>query len=451
MAGSSQAGNLTGMLGNLADSVGKMGEAGNQYVDTFRRLQAPDVDMNDSASLLNYADYARRNGYDEEAKQYMVLGASQQKAEGKKFYTDQLAVGSEKLRKLHAQRNVIASNPQADPSALAAIDAQITTVENTLNEAGASNIYGTATDGSIASQSAVTSLLAQEKSKVEQRNLLAQTLKNEQEIEDLIDQGRLIGSQFLPHVNYDEYKLRMAQAQTPSEKIRINKSYKVMSDGFVAARKEQNETIAGQQVRVIYRDMMEEGEGIFDDDLADFLQELPEADRSLLDSVVVSKALSDPEWIRGDPEAQREIVQKYFVEQYTQFYRDDFGKSFLKREGGKSLEKSDAIADYKPNMNPDYTAEEGGGKEQFEAWYENAVTQDPSFTREEARKMWDEENKLTSSGVKEVDYRAGIRQAGQADSGLRTGVNAVRGLLERGDREMTKYEEGIARRQAGNR
>jgi hypothetical protein len=81
MAGSSQASNLTGMLGNLANSVGRMGEAGLPYVDTFRRLQAPDVDMNDSASLLNYADYARRNGYDDEAKQYMALALRQKETE----------------------------------------------------------------------------------------------------------------------------------------------------------------------------------------------------------------------------------------------------------------------------------------------------------------------------------------------------------------------------------
>jgi hypothetical protein len=448
----SQAANLSGLLSDIGGTLGKMGEPGQQYVDTFRRLQAPDVDMNDADSLLNYANYARRNGYDEEAKQYMVLGAQQQKVEGKKSYTDQLAVGSEKLRKLHAQRNVVVSNPQADPSALAAIDAQITTIENTLNESGASNIYGTATDGAIASQSAVTSILAQEKAALEQRNLLAQTQKNEQEVQALIDEGRTIGAKFLPHVDYAEYTRRMGQAQTNQEKIRINKSYKAMNDGFAAAKKEQNENIAGQQVRVIYRDMKNEGKGaINDDDLTDFLQELPEEDRNLLDSVVVSKALSDPQWINGDPETQRKVVEKYFVEQYTRFYRDDFGGSLGEREAGKALESSDAIADYAPGMNPDLSAEQGGGMEAFESFYENAVLTDPTFTREEAREMWDEEHKRPPSGIKEVDYRAGLQQASQADSGLRTGVNAVRSLLEEGDRRMSKYEEGIARRQAGNR
>ena len=77
----SQAANLSGMLTSIGDTLGSMGDVGNQYVDTFRRLQAPEADMNDSASLLAYADWARRNGYDDEAKQYMALGYRQKEKE----------------------------------------------------------------------------------------------------------------------------------------------------------------------------------------------------------------------------------------------------------------------------------------------------------------------------------------------------------------------------------
>ena len=54
--------------------------------------------MNDSASLLTYADWARRNGYDDEAKQYMVLGYNQKKVEERAYKTS-VATGTEKLRK----------------------------------------------------------------------------------------------------------------------------------------------------------------------------------------------------------------------------------------------------------------------------------------------------------------------------------------------------------------
>ena len=411
MSGSDQSARLQGLLSGIAGTVGELGSGGEWAGNAIRTIARPDFmagsdrvlgkygnpefDMNNVDNLYAMGNWASRNGYDEQAEQYMAMGAAQQKVQGKKSYADQLAIGTEKLNKLHAQRNTITSNPQADPSAITAIDAQITAVENTLNEAGASNIYGTATDGALASKSAVTSILAQEKAALEQRNLLAKTQKSEQDVQALIDEGRTIGVRFLPHINYAEYERRMEQAQTNSEKIRINKSYIAMNKGFAEARSEQNKTIAGQQVRVIYRDIKNEGKGfINDDNLTDFLQELSEEDRQILDSVVVANALSDPEWINGDPEAQRQIVKNYFVDQYTRFYKDDFGKAFGEREGGKALEQSDAIADYSPGMNPDLSAEQGGGMEAFESFYENAVLTDPTFTREEAREMWDQEHRI---------------------------------------------------------
>ena len=67
MAGRNNAVNLTGMLSDMNQAISGFGEAGNQYVDTFRRSMAPKVDMNDSTSLGSYANWAKRNGYDEEA------------------------------------------------------------------------------------------------------------------------------------------------------------------------------------------------------------------------------------------------------------------------------------------------------------------------------------------------------------------------------------------------
>ena len=81
MAGRNNAVNLTGMLSQMNDAISGFGEAGNQYVDTFRRSTAPKPDMNDSKSLLEYAEWARRNGYDEEARQYLALGQRQKEKE----------------------------------------------------------------------------------------------------------------------------------------------------------------------------------------------------------------------------------------------------------------------------------------------------------------------------------------------------------------------------------
>ena len=81
MAGTSQASNLTGMLGRIAGTVGEMGEPGRQYIDTFRRTMAPTPKMDDSTSLTEYAKWARRNGYDEEADRYMLLAYRQKEVE----------------------------------------------------------------------------------------------------------------------------------------------------------------------------------------------------------------------------------------------------------------------------------------------------------------------------------------------------------------------------------
>lgn len=77
----SQAANLSGLLSDIGGTLGRMGEPGQQYVDTFRRLQAPDLNTDDSKSIMNYAEWARRNGYDDEAKQYLALGYKQKEKE----------------------------------------------------------------------------------------------------------------------------------------------------------------------------------------------------------------------------------------------------------------------------------------------------------------------------------------------------------------------------------
>ena len=81
MVGRSQASNLSGMLTSIGDTIGEMGGAGNQYIDTLRRTMAPTPKMDDSTSLTEYAKWARRNGYDEEADRYMALAYKQKEVE----------------------------------------------------------------------------------------------------------------------------------------------------------------------------------------------------------------------------------------------------------------------------------------------------------------------------------------------------------------------------------
>lgn len=81
MAGSDQSARLQGMLSQLADSFNGMGDAYNYAPNAIRNFTRPEVDNTSSRSILQYADWARRNGYDDEANQYMALGVRQKEKE----------------------------------------------------------------------------------------------------------------------------------------------------------------------------------------------------------------------------------------------------------------------------------------------------------------------------------------------------------------------------------
>ena len=80
MRAGSRAGNIAGLLSQIGETAGRTG-AGHQYVDTFKRQMAPDLNTDDSNSIMDYAEWARRNGYNDEAKQYLALGYQQKEKE----------------------------------------------------------------------------------------------------------------------------------------------------------------------------------------------------------------------------------------------------------------------------------------------------------------------------------------------------------------------------------
>jgi len=67
MAGSAQAANLTGMLNNIAETVGEMGKASDWTHQNIRDYSAPKLDQNDPDSMLKYAKYLQANGQQEAA------------------------------------------------------------------------------------------------------------------------------------------------------------------------------------------------------------------------------------------------------------------------------------------------------------------------------------------------------------------------------------------------
>ena len=116
MAGTSQASNLTGMLGRIAGTVGEMGEPGRQYIDTFRRTMAPKPKMDSSASLNEYSQWARRNGYEDEADRYMVLAEKQRQEEVDRARANRLQMGQSSVAKLQNEYMRVLKDPSiTDP------------------------------------------------------------------------------------------------------------------------------------------------------------------------------------------------------------------------------------------------------------------------------------------------------------------------------------------------
>jgi hypothetical protein len=400
----SRASNISGLLGSIGDTIGEMGKPGEQYVDTFRRQMAPEAEMNDSASLLRYADWARRNGYDDEAKQYMVLGASQKKIEEEKSYKTSVATGTEKIRGLRSKIGTLDQQIKQqeslgvpNPSLLVAkdqLDQQLSSAIESMNAMGNASNYGDGTEGAKAVRGIETEELASQRASIELQKLIAETNEARVDTDILVSEGDSIPRTSLPHIDYKTYENEMSQAQTVGDRVRINRSWRARNEGQAKLNNDQNKIVAQGQVAVIFKDLQAEGSSLInDDDLTDFLQELPQETREAMNAVVVANAMKDYEWINGDAETQKKIIKNIFVDQYSQFYREDFAGSLANREAVKELETQDDIADYQPGTNPDIPASKGGGKELFEQWYESAKTIDPTYTREEARKDWDKEKK----------------------------------------------------------
>lgn len=89
MSGSDQSARLQGLLSGIADSVGELGAGGDWTSNAIRTVNRPDFmagsdkvlgkygrpefDMNNVDNLDAMANWASRNGYEDQAKQYMAL------------------------------------------------------------------------------------------------------------------------------------------------------------------------------------------------------------------------------------------------------------------------------------------------------------------------------------------------------------------------------------------
>lgn len=260
---------LTPLLLSIGETAGKTG-AGYQYVDTFKRQMAPELDREDSTSLMNYSQWARRNGYDEEANRYENLGLERSKIEGKQSYKKGMQGMSQALDNINNARSQIGESK--DPNDLLRLDAlnqaHSSTVER-MNALGIESEYGTGREGAEAvARSAAAQVAAEEhamkigKWKIEEAEADAKQM-------DRAAQGAEIPAKLLPPHLRETYRNARATAQNgTADLIRINKQY----EGLVKDWKEQKEqkavASAAFAVEATVSSLISDGQkGRFEDDL----------------------------------------------------------------------------------------------------------------------------------------------------------------------------------------
>jgi hypothetical protein len=284
------------MFQMINDSISGMGAAGNQYVDTFRRSMAPKADMNDSASLLSYADWARRNGYDDEARQYLALGYKQRALEGEKTYKTRVASDKEKLRGFNEsvgrlEQELQIANEQANPqavyieTALGKVKDARRSLVNDLNDFGAANDYGTGDEGGKAQRALTTEVVAAEKAAIEREKAVTELASAKVELEDAVMKGQPIDLASLPPNLQEQYAGLRDQA--------------MQSDAPVAAMRQLNER--------------------FGPISKDYLSTLAEGDKATM--ALLWNATSDirnsdaygkdvKEWIRDNPDLVSKAIEQ---------------------------------------------------------------------------------------------------------------------------------------------
>ncbi|MDA8620257.1 hypothetical protein N9L28_05770 [Luminiphilus sp.] len=226
MAGRNNAMNLTGMLSQMNEAISGFGDAGNQYVDTFRRSMAPKPDMSDSKSLLQYADWARRNGYEEEADKYLALGYKQRAIESEKAYRTGTAQDTEKLRgynnsvetlkqtiKQYEQTDVRDSDVEPLPNprlenarlALEKTGGERQLLIQRMNDRGNASDFGDGTEGSKAERLLIAEELAAQKAAVESEKNINDLLIQREKLADLSQESARIPNSMLPPSAWEAY------------------------------------------------------------------------------------------------------------------------------------------------------------------------------------------------------------------------------------------------------
>ena len=311
---------LTPLLQSIGETAGKTG-AGYQYVDTFKRQMAPDLDREDSTSLMNYSQWARRNGYDEEANRYENLGLERAKVEGKQSYKKGVQGMSQALDNIsNAQAQI---GDSQDPTDLLRLDAltqaHASTVER-MNTLGMESEYGTGREGAEAVARSAAAKVAAEEHAIKVGEYKMKREEADAKRDAKLAEGAIISPDLIPEHLRETY--RNAMATNPhgiDGQIRINKRFEGQIKDFQKLKETKAVGSAALAVESTVQSLIDDGQmGMFTDDLAikDYLTD-DSNEQTVAQAKQIAKDLlaNDLEFIyEEDREAQKAMARKVFQE-----------------------------------------------------------------------------------------------------------------------------------------
>lgn len=311
---------LTPLLQSIGETAGKTG-AGYQYVDTFKRQMAPDLDREDSTSLMNYSQWARRNGYDEEANRYENLGLERAKVEGKQSYKKGVQGMSQALDNIsNAQAQI---GDSQDPTDLLRLDAltqaHASTVER-MNALGIESEYGTGREGAEAVARSAAAKVAAEEHAIKVGEYKMKREEADAKRDARLAEGAIISPDLIPEHLRETY--RNAINTNPhgiDGQIRINKRFEGQIKDFQKLKETKAVGSAALAVETTVQSLIDDGQnGMFTDDLPinDYLTD-DSNEQTVAQAKQIAKDLlaNDLEFIyEEDREAQKAMARKVFKE-----------------------------------------------------------------------------------------------------------------------------------------
>ena len=404
MRAGSRAGNIAGLLSQIGETAGGTG-AGHQYVETFKRQMAPDLDREDSTSLMNYSQWARRNGYDEEANRYETLGLERAKVEGKQSYKKGMQGMTQALDNISSAQAQIGESQ--DPTDLLRLDAlrqaHASTVER-MNALGIESEHGTGREGAEAVARSAAARVAAEEHAMKIGEWKIKEAEADANLMDRTAQGAEIPAELIPPHLRETYRNARATAQNgTADLIRINKQYEGLVKDWKKQKEDKAVASAAVAVEATVQSLIDDGQkGWFEDDLPinDYLtddsNDVVVAQAKELTKTLLAKDISFIN--EEDREAQKAQARRVFKETL----RDLDGKFYEAIGDNKAALEDEATANTRKTMTVERNYKPGlfpGG-----AQYRTALAQAQQIS-EQAGLGWSAEDRTLFDTVWDDDNR----------------------------------------------